>query len=801
VREVRLKAEIPDRETELSRRYLGVLLDWIPVGTSSFSNWPVRPSCGHFLGGCHWYGIESASGALAFAAAASSPEFDAARAGSSSDEVAHKALKALRYLCFTHDTGPEDCVRPATGLGRPENFGRKWGERGAGFFRESQCGGTIAAMAIVAQLLGERVDAETWGMLETIHRDYANRFAAMPPQNGVYLDTQMEENAWTSFGLASAAFVLAGSPEAPAYQAAAERWMFLAAATPQDAKNHAPFAGGETVSRLTGKTFTTLPDFMAENHGMVHPSYTCASLVFTQYLAELYGLFGREIPAHALHNRRRIYDQLKRMTDGSGYLHPVQGMDWPYHAPDPGSFVHAPAAVLLGDPEAATLELRALRTLEERSRSLGGRMYAPEIGASCHDIQDPLIIRESSVATPAHTYVFHRLLGDGPAAPHETQTERALRGVRVYPHSGFVFQRHPRGQTSFAWRNCVMVLPVPREGIFTVTPASWSVLAQLEVRDRPDSQEEVSIREEHGRDWFAAALVMDRAQGSVRQEVLCAGLPSGLTVVVERLRALEDVVVERADQGFLRIGNESFPEMKSNCRGYRAFHTPGASETFRGFVSTDPESDIVRTYEHPEWVNVDGRFGIVFSGSGETIYHNRHFYETWWAVADDLTLSRIRPGHSALPGTTVAELAALFAPEASASKTAELAGAFTVLGSPPDCAAVIAEGQLVAARFGQATGTATLRLRRGDEAGDVPVFAGATAVTPEAVSYGVALGPGQAVRRAPVAVLEVEGSIDVVAAETGEIVVQSTSRKAVSVRRVGSRKAESLRPGDILRLA
>jgi hypothetical protein len=796
----RPKAAIPDRETELSRRYLAVIQDWIPVGLRYFADWPVRPNCGHFLGGCHWYGIESASGALAFAAAASSPELDPARAGASRDELGALALKALRYLCFTHDTGPADCVRPATGLGRPENFGTKWGERGLGFFRESQCGNTLGNLAIVARLLGDRVDDETWGMIEAMHLDYADRFAALAPQNGVYVDTQMEENAWTSFGLASVACVLSGSSRAELYRVAAERWMFLTPAVPQDAKDHAPFAGGETVARRTGKTFTTLPDYMAENHGMVHPSYTCSSISFLEHLAELYRLFGQDVPPHALRSRARIYDQLKRMTDGAGYLHPVQGMDWPYHSPDPGSAVHAAAAVLFDDADAAALELRALRALEQRSKSLQGRMYAPEIGDACHDIQDPLIIRECSIAAPAHTYLLHRLLGDGPEVPPESQVERRLRGVRVYPHSGFVFQRHTRGQTSFAWRNCVMVLPLPREGILTVTPASWSVLAQLEVRGRPDSQDEVSLREEHGTDWFAAALVMDRAQGSIRQEVLCAGLPDGFTVVLERLEAREDVVVDRADQGMLRIGNETFVEMKPNCRGERAFHTPGSSEAFKGFVSRDPASDVVRTYKHPAWVNVDGRMGVVFSGSGETVYHNRHYFQTWWAVADDLTLSRIRPGLEVKQGKTVAELAALYVPEASPGKTSELAGAFSVLDASAGCAGALADGFLAAARFSGKAGLATFRLRRTDEVGSVPVYAGSLSVTEEELRYEVPLTPGQAVLRSPVARLEVEGPVDVLASETGEIVVWNTGKKAGSVRRSGGKWAESLRPGAMVKL-
>jgi hypothetical protein len=37
-----------------------------------------------------------------------------------------------------------------------------------------------------------------------------------------------------------------------------------------------------------------------------------------------------------------------------------------------------------------------------------------------------------------------------------------------------VFQRHPKGQTSFSWRNCQMALPLTRDGIQTVAPASHS---------------------------------------------------------------------------------------------------------------------------------------------------------------------------------------------------------------------------------------------------------------------------------------------------------------------------------------
>ena len=97
-----------------------------------------------------------------------------------------------------------------------------------------------------------------------------------------------------------------------------------------------------------------------------------------------------------------------------GCLHPVQGMDWPYLWPDPGTPTHAAAALLFGDPDAALLEHRALATLEARQTNAGGRMFAADIASQVHDIQDPLAIRECAIETPALSYLLHRLLGAGP---------------------------------------------------------------------------------------------------------------------------------------------------------------------------------------------------------------------------------------------------------------------------------------------------------------------------------------------------------------------------------------------------
>jgi hypothetical protein len=500
------------------------------------------------------------------------------------------------------------------------------------------------------------------------------------------------------------------------------------------------------------------------------------------------------MPEQAFFNRARIYAQLKLTTDRTGSLHPVQGMDWPYLFTDPGTPTHAAAAVLLRDPDAARLERWALATLEARQDSQGGRMINPAVAEVCHDIQDPMVIRECLITGPAYSYLLHRLHGDGPKPTPDRELERKLRGVKVFPHSGFVFQRHPQGQTSFAWRNCQMALPLTVDGIQTVAPVTHSWLGRVTVQDRPDSQEEISVHVDQVGQGFAAALVMDRAQGSVRQEVLYAGLPDGVSLSFERWTARESVVVSEVSQGFLRIINEHYSAMPDNCHGYRIFSTPQGAERFEGFVSADPTSDVIRTYDHPVWVNVDDRLGIVFRGSGETVYHNRHYFSPWWATADDLTLSRNAGSRRVQAGAVITRLAALITPGQSARKTA--ATVLTELTGPKGCVGLIGGGHLAAANFGPAVKTAGLRARRGDLK-LIPVFEGTTRIADETVTYHLTLQPGQAVLRKSVCRLEVTGAIEVVASSAA-VIARNLGQGGAAISIGG--KVVKLRAGQMMRV-
>ncbi len=637
------------------------------------------------------------------------------------------ALQGVRYLCFTHDTGPDGCVRPAVGLGRPENCATKWGERGKGFFRESQCGPTVVTLGLICLLLREHaglVDGETWEMVARLHEDYGERFGELPPRSGVYLDTQMEENYWTAHGLNGASLFLSRDPRAGAWQAMARRWLFAACAAPQDARDLG-LVGESTARALTGKTVTTLPDYWAENHGMVHPSYTAAgvrSLLTDGVLYQLHGTPREALPPELFWNRRRIYENLKALTDGGGYVLAPQGMDWHYLPATGDEAPHAVAALFFDDADGAALQRLALRRAEQRQQGNGGRLYSADVAARAHDVQDPMIMREAYISRAVELYLLHRVMGPGPEPAPEDELAGRLAGVRHFPHAGFVHHRHPRGQTSLSWRNSIMALPLTREGILTVAPAADSFLGQPVVSGAPQSERLLSAKVREYDHAFAAALVLHRCQETLRQEVLFASLADGRALTFERFVALADVTVEALDQGFLRVVNEHFPLLAPNCRGSRTLYSPQGATEYRGWIGEFEADDVLAVLDAPAWLNVDDRLGIRASGTGRTVYLNRHHFRPYRAVADDLTLSRLEGPRAVRRGEEVSSLATLLLPQRTAAETAS--ATFSVhLADGGDAVCLATDSGFAAASFGPVSRRCTFVLPRPAE---VPLLPGAT---------------------------------------------------------------------------
>lgn len=714
----------------MSRRYLRLMHQWVPVALSYYNEWPVRRDCGHFLGGVYWYGLETVAPIFTFALLASSPEYDAQAATVSADDLRQIARKGLRYLLFTHDTGPADCIRPQESWGRPEPAGTKWGERGQGFFRESQCGGTIASMAVTAALLDDLLGDEERSMLAAIAADYLSRFGEMPPRSGVYYDTQTEENAWTARGLAACTLLLAGHPREAEWQERAAHWMFQTTSRPQDTYNYAEFADGKTVRELTGRTYTTLPDGTAENHGFVHPNYMMSAINISGAIATMLRLFGRPLPPHLFWRRQDTYNVLKPWADETGAFHSVQGMDWPYFAYPGHCAVHATANVYLHDPDAALLELDALATIEQSAAAHNGRMVPEDVAAHCHTVQDPALMREQIAASLAQAYLIHRLEGVGEPPPAREEFEARVAGIYHYPHGGALVHRHANGLTSLAWRNRTMLVPTPRAGSKIIGPAEGSMLATIEVEGEPESTDEVVFRLREGADRAAVMLVQDLAQRSVRRHLFVAMLPGGSCLTVERLTARRPVTVRRLQQGFLSVINDGYFGDTPDRRGRRTLYWAEGEHIFTGYPTPSADDDEVQDLSGTHWVNVDDRFGVIFRGDGRRFYLNRRYFAVWHAIKDDLVLSLHDEPASFEAGAEIGNFVCLWRPEQAHQATA--AETLHIHDTPAELCAVTVDGFLCTANFSadEQTVPVSIDMAAGDA---IPLGWGATGITSAAM--------------------------------------------------------------------
>lgn len=689
---------LPARENVMSRRYLQLMMRWISVGSSWFGGWPDRPRCGHFFGGVLWYGQETAMPIMALAAAASSPEFDPQIAGCSADHLREVAFKGLRYLCFTHDTGPADCLRPKTSWGRPEPAGTKWGERGRGFFPESQCGRTICYLTITASLLREMLGSEERQMLANIAEDYMRRFEAMPPRSGVYYDTQMEENAWTAMGMTACLTLLPHHERAAVWTEHAKRWMFCAATKPSDMFDQSVFADGKTVRELCGQIFTTLPDGTAENHGFVHPTYMASGISLSADAILLLKLHSLPVPPHLLFRRKEIYSLLKRWCDENGAFHCPQGMDWPYFRHTNDAWDHASARLFLNDPDGGLLEEAALGVLERSLQAHSGRLVPEEAVTYCHSIQDPAIMGERFICWIAFAYLSHRIEGPAQPTPEPREFQHRTEAVCVYPHGGIVLHRHARGINSIAWRNGTMVLPAPREGLRLIAPSTGSMLAKIDVENKSAGTQLLTLKIREAADKAAVLLVETLAQNSVRREVFFASLPDGRCLIAERLVAMERIRVQRVEQGRLNIINDGCFGDHPDLRGRRRVFWEGGEQTFEGYAATAGTADTTVVLPPTRWVNVDNRCGLVFAGTGRSVYVNRHCFQPWRAVEDTLILSLQDAVGEYEPGQEIARLASLWCPEEDQRRTATRSLVIQTWQPPVFVAAI--DGFLCACNFG-----------------------------------------------------------------------------------------------------
>ncbi|MGP4079100.1 hypothetical protein ACTWQL_04230 [Pseudalkalibacillus sp. R45] len=639
------------KENELSKRFYQVLLRWISYAKEEFTEWDIRPYSGYFFGGNFWYSSETASTTLIFAVVGTLGDYDEKLTGIRRETVKEMAVKSIRYMGFTHDTGPADCVRVVG----PNKYTseKKWGGKGDNFFMASQNGRSISSFAMAAWLLWDELDFETKEMVQKVVGNYADTFCDMEPRNGSYYDTQCEENAWTSVGIGTAMSLFPEHPNHEKWKKGFENWSINTVTTYWDRlASRSGLIDG--LSSKDIKTITFHPDYTTENHAFVHPSYLCAGINLRAGHAIFALMSGTTIEPCALFNNSTLYEKtVKIWAQHDGLAIPIQGQDWWYNRHHERQFTHSVLNVLHNDPDAALLERNCLEIIEaiQKSNSKGCLLEEENHSFNESHSQSSKDFEPGSALDLVNSYLLHLFGGEGAAAVNQSEFKVSKSGVYSYPHGCVVTHRTPDTFTSFSWRNNVMFLTLPQDGLWNITPLfnSYTGLVKFEnpQKYRGLSNEEVirrttkhSLKEYP--DGFAVTATIHRGKEEVEQKVAAISLPDGHSVYMEKIIFKESCDIEEAYTGVIGIRNENYREMKHLAPGERTIHLSDQKHKFKGFIGPEPNKKV--NFGKIKSLNVDDKIGYLLKGTNGVTYENQHQYKKWKGIEDLLILNNIGKG-------------------------------------------------------------------------------------------------------------------------------------------------------------
>lgn len=636
------------QENELSKRIYQILLKWIPYANEQYKDWDGRPNCGHFFGGNYWYMSDSVSTALVFSVAAKLGAYDEGLTGLPREEVKQKAIRALRYMGFTHDEGPAECVRVKGEL--PYTSEKKWGGKEEHYFMATQNGRSVAVIAHIALLLWDDLDDETKILVQNVAASYADRWCDVEPGNGSYYDTQCEENAWTSAGISAAWFLFPEHPHAEAWKQGCLNWSLNAVTRTED-RHRYPSGLIDLAEGTSAKTVTFHPDFTTENHAFVHPAYMAAGINLRYLHTSLSMMLGEEALSTFSHNNYEMYEStLKKWVQADGLILPVQGQDWWYNRHHDNHVTHAIINVTEGDRDAAQLERQAIGIIEslQASNTRGCLLEEnPEeyVFNRAHG-QYANQIEHGSASDLAYSFLLHTFGGPGVEPSEQEEMAERLCGVYEYPFGSVVVHRTAHTVSAFSWRNNVMALSQPSKGMWNITPLYYSFTGTADFTEKKTeealSNETRILRTEKHRvltqpDGFSAVATIHRGKKELAQDVSFVSLPNGHAVYIEQFHAAADCRLNHLHTGYLGIRNEAYSAISDLAPGQRTLYADGKETTFHGFYGKAP--DLIRDFEPASWVNVDDQIGYLLYGSAGIRYINRHQYERWKGVEDQLILN------------------------------------------------------------------------------------------------------------------------------------------------------------------
>jgi hypothetical protein len=655
------------------RLYAEPLARWAPLAVETYQPWDGRPGAGHFYGGSYWYGLESSYTAFIVAVCYRAVKALGLECATPAERLLETAVGAVRYLGFTHMSGPEDCVR--VDGPNPHCAKRKWGEShptltwpGMAFFMSSQTGGSVVGMGMAAMLLWDEIDDETRQLALNVAEWYADRWCDEPPKVGTYYDTQIEENGWTAHALDFAACIMPEHPRQERWRQAADWWIANIIVTPYDCgRNHAELQGKPVREWTVGAT--THPDFTAENHDFVHPSYMASGLGYTANIMLHHRIAGYEPPEVCRLNREALYRTLKLFAERDGALGAVQSMDWWYLTHYHNSFIHAGMNVLFGDVHAAYLERECAANARRIVDSLpAGHLYTPDPGAyKLNQYQSMRTAERGAMNSYAQALLLHWVLGDGVEPCAADEFSEWQQGAYVFENGGTALRNGENSRAALSWRNRPVVIVQPRAGSWAITPHPTS-LAGTFVCDPPRSSamRELANTVRADCETMCAFSRVERTAGAIIQYLALVAPCDDVAYYFDTAVAAGDVTITEQRSGEVGVRNEDYFALPGVAPGRRTLFSEGGE--FRSASGLGPEDEWFRT-QMTDWVNVDDQIGYIVFGSKGIAYQAKHVYPSYTGMEDFLMLSYSDERTDYAAGDTISSIAAAIYPNELSEQT------------------------------------------------------------------------------------------------------------------------------------
>ena len=344
-----------------------------------------------------------------------------------------------------------------------------------------------------------------------------------------------------------------------------------------------------------------------------------------------------------------VYDRtLKIWSLKDGGYASVQGQDWWYNKGQEAVLVNSAMNVLLCSSDAARLESDGVK-MQLLLQNETGCLFEREGNKIPVDPPAYEMIEDfEPFSANCYSFAFLLHLFGGPGAEPSNKNEMLdrLAGAYHYPYGGIAVNRSEKAFASFSWRNNVMAMTLPENGMWSFTPTYVNYIGTI-VQDRVKEGElygtavrtvehiNLDIQEK----GFAACSSIKRLSGSLIQDFAFIALPDGVTVYMESLSPLEDCKAEVSDTGILGVRNENLPGLGKAGKGLRELRFDnGRVEGFRGYFEG---GDIVKSFDPPEFMSVDD-MGFILINSIGVKYCNIHTYKKWRGLEDILVLNSAR---------------------------------------------------------------------------------------------------------------------------------------------------------------